>query len=73
MQLETMVAMAAPITSYPSGRSTNMKTGSRIMFMTPPRDTPMLASFEAPSDRTRWAKSGFMTVGMPPMTHVQNM
>ena len=43
MALDSMVAMAAPVTPSFMGK---MKMGSRMMLRTPPSATPKLASLE---------------------------
>ena len=70
-QLERQVASPAPSTSCPSGRRTNMNSGSRAMFKTPPRMMPALASRERPMLHIRLESTLESTVGTPPttMTH----
>ena len=70
MALETMVAMAAPAISSPSGK---MKRGSSAMLSTPPSAMPKLACAECPSARTKWASSWLSTVGTAPMVMVQKI
>ena len=41
--LDSAVAIAAPATSCPLGRMTNMKSGSSAMFRMPPMLSPKLA------------------------------
>ena len=51
--LERLVATAAPSTSRPAGKSTNINRGSSAMFSKPPKAMPALAWRERPSDRIR--------------------
>ena len=67
--LESMVAMAAPVTPSFSGK---IKIGSKIIFKIPPKATPKLASLEYPSARTRCARHAFSTVGIPPIVIVHS-
>ena len=66
-----IVAIPAPSTSYPSGSSTNINKGSRIILSTPPRTIPVPASLERPMLRIRFASTLESTVGMPPITITQ--
>ena len=69
MQLDTMVATAAPMISI---LKVKMNSGSRMMFITQPSITPKLALLAFPSVRTRWENSVFITVGTAPSVVVQN-
>ncbi len=69
-RFERAVAMAAPSTSFPRGRSTNMNRGSSAMFRTPPKMVPQLDWAERPSARTRWANRAESAVGTPPRATV---
>ena len=60
------MATAAPVTSWPRGRITNMNRGSRAMFSTPPMDRPKLAWEEWPVFRSRWARVRERMVGVEP-------
>ena len=51
--LEREVATAAPSTSLPLGRMTNMNSGSSTIFKMPPMAMPTLAWMLRPSERTR--------------------
>ena len=66
--MESSVASAAPITSLPRGKSTNMNRGSSAMFSTPPRLRPMLAWEEYPAFRSRWATVMLTMLNPPPST-----
>ena len=66
--LDSVVAIAAPVTSFPGGRITNMKSGSRIILRTPPAERPMLACAENPALRRRCASVMERTLGRLPMT-----
>lgn len=72
MQFERQVAAPAPNTSSPSGSSTNMKTGSRIILSTPPSIMPKPAAPERPTLLSRFDSTLESTVGIPPttMTHM---
>ena len=71
--MDRQVAIAAPVTSIPRGRSTNMKSGSRMMLRMPPMDIPNPASLAAPIDLTRCPHKALPSVGIAPTTIVQNM
>ena len=71
MQLDRQVAIPAPKTSQPSGSSTNMNSGSRMIFNTPPRTMPVPASRERPTLRIRLDSTLDSTVGTPPATITQ--
>ena len=66
--LESIVAKAAPTTSFSLGRMTNIKSGSSAILSTPPSIMPMLACSERPSARTRCEKSVLSEVTVPPIT-----
>ena len=53
--LDSSVAKAAPTTSCPFGSRTNINSGSRPMFNSPPRLKPMLAWLEYPAFLSRYA------------------
>ena len=70
IRLDKAVAIAAPITSLPLGKITNMNNGSSIIFRMPPIPIPKLDSFEAPTDLTKCPSTLFKIVGIPPITTV---
>ena len=71
IQLDSAVASPAPSTSYPSGSSTNINSGSSAMFRRPPSMIPAPASLDLPMLRIRLESTLESTVGMPPKTITQ--
>ena len=71
-QLDNSVATPTPSTSMPPGNSTNMNSGSRMMFRIPPIAIPNPAFEDSPTLRRRFAMTFDRTVGMPPSTMTQN-
>ena len=68
--MDSMVAMPAPSTSLPVGRSTNINSGSSATLSRLPIPTPIPASFEYPAFRKSCGIHMDMTVGSPPRTVV---
>ena len=66
--LESVVAIAAPTTSCPLGRRTNMNSGSSAMLRTPPMLRPKLAWPEYPAFRRRCASVSDKILGKLPST-----
>ena len=62
--------MAAPVTSWPRGSSTNMNSGSRAQLSMPPMLRPALAWLEKPALRSRWARVRESMLGRLPRTLV---
>ena len=68
MMFEIVVATAAPVTSCPFGRITNINSGSSRTFRMPPILRPMLAWPEYPTFRSRCASAIESTLGRQPNT-----
>ena len=68
-----MVAMAAPMTCFPSGRMTNMKSGSSAMFSSPPMLRPKEACEDRPIFRSIDDIVLLSMTGIPPITTTKNM
>ena len=66
--MDSAVAMAAPVTSWPRGNSTNMNSGSSTQLSMPPMLSPMLAWAEKPAFLSRWARGSDSILGTLPMT-----
>ena len=69
--MEIRVARAAPVTSMPFGRRTNMKIGSRMIFRMPAIATPNPASLEYPALRMIVGILMESTAGTAPSTTVK--
>ena len=69
-QLESAVAIAAPITSLPFGKITNINRGSKTIFRIAPSVIPKLAIFGCPVLLIKCASIADKMVGIPPMIMV---
>lgn len=68
--MEIVVVSAAPITSLPRGRSTNINKGSSTIFKTAPKVIPILEIRDCPVERIKCASADARMVGIPPMIMV---
>ena len=69
--MEKAVAIPAPTAPRPRKRGST-KNGSKMIFKTPPRETPAAAAAALPSARTRLDRRLFSIVPGPPITTTQS-